>query len=46
MRNYRVQIKGGMHFLKGKLTRINIQIFVRYMSVELSLYNHPGFQKT
>lgn len=43
MRNCRVQIKGRLLFLKGEITRINIQIFVRYMSVELRLYNHPGF---
>lgn len=33
MRNWRVCIKGRLHFFKGKLVRINKQIFVRYMSV-------------
>lgn len=45
MRNYSVKIKGRLLFLKGKLTRINIQIFVRYTCVELRLYNHPSFLK-
>lgn len=44
-RNFRLQIKGIFLFLNGKLTRINIQIFVRYIAVELRLYNHLDFLK-